>query len=330
MPAVAEQAVVRPVGRGSADGYHGDPVHKEHGGRKDRQAEPAVRNDAVDLVGCGERAGVLFPVAGPDDPGDVNVALVGDDALGVVVQLLLGGFDVLLNVRPDVLGDIQRFENLFVALEHLDGVPALPLLGHGVHGRLFDVGDRVLDRAGEFVRRDGLAALCGLDGGLGGFPDAVALERGDLHDRAAELAGQLRRIDPVAVFAHDVHHVHRDDDRNAQLGELRGEVQVALEIRPVDDVQNGVGARADQIISRHDLLERVGGQRINARQVGDDHAVMALEPAFLFFDRDARPVADKLVGAGQRVEQRGLAAVRVARKGDAHIHDFSSFLLSQL
>ena len=38
--------------------------------------------------------------------------------------------------------------------------------------------------------------------------------------------------------------------------------------------------------------------------------------AFLLFHRNAGPVAYKLVGAGQRVEQRGFAAVRVARKGN--------------
>ena len=43
---------------------------------------------------------------------------------------------------------------------------------------------------------------------------------------------------------------------------------------------------------------------------------MLLQLAFLLFDRDAGPVADKLVRAGQRIEQRGFTAVRVARKGN--------------
>ncbi len=329
MPAVTEQTVVGPVGRGGADGDHGDPVNEEHDDREDGQTQPAVRDDLVDLIGGGQLTGVFLLVAGLDDLGDVNVALVGDDALGVVVELLLGGLDVLLDVSFDVGRNVQRLEDLIVALEHLDGVPALLLFGHGVHGSLFDVGNGVLDRAGELVHRDGLAALRGFDGGLGSFLDAVALQRGDLHDRAAELTGQLLGVDLVAVLADDVHHVHRQHHGDAELGELSGEVKVALEVRAVDDVQNGIGARADEVISRYDFLQRVGGQRINARKVGDDDTVMTFELAFLLLDRDARPVADELVGAGQSVEQGGFAAVRVARKGDAQIHFHASFLLSK-
>ena len=72
----------------------------------------------------------------------------------------------------------------------------------------------------------------------------VALQGGDLDDLAAKLTGQLCGVDLIAVLADDVHHVDGDDDRDAQLGELRGEVQVALEVRAVDDVQDRVGTLA--------------------------------------------------------------------------------------
>ena len=151
MPAVAEQAVVGPVGRGRADGDHGDPVDQEHDHGEDRQAQPAVGDDAVDLIGRGLRGLGFLAVAGADDFRDVNVALVGDDGLGVVVELFLGGLDVRLDVLVHILGDVELGEHLVIALKDLDRVPALLLLRHLVHGRLFDVGDRVLDRAGERV-----------------------------------------------------------------------------------------------------------------------------------------------------------------------------------
>ena len=49
--AVPEQAVVGPVGGGCSNGHHGDPVNREHHQRKNRQAQPAVGDDFVDLVG---------------------------------------------------------------------------------------------------------------------------------------------------------------------------------------------------------------------------------------------------------------------------------------
>ncbi len=164
---------------------------------------------------------VLFLVAALDDLRDVNVALVGDDALGVVVQLSLGGLDVRFDVLHGFGRDGQLLEHLIVALEDLDGVPALLLLGHIVDRRLLDVRDGVLHRAGEGVHRDGLAALGSLDGSLRRLHHAVALERGDLDDLAAQLAGELGDVDLVAVLADHVHHVDGDDHGDAQLGELR-------------------------------------------------------------------------------------------------------------
>ena len=317
VPAVAEHAVVGPVGGGSAHGYHGDPVNQEHHHGEDGQAQPAVGDHLVDLVGGGQLALVLLLVAALDDLGDVNIALVGDDALGVVVQLLFGGLDVLLDVLHHVGGDAELLQHLVVPLEDLDGIPALLLLGQGVDGGLLNVGNGVLHGAGEGVHGDGLGlALGGLHGGLGGVHHAVALQSGDLHDLAAQLAGQLLDVDLVAVLANHVHHVHGDDHGDAQLRQLGGQIQVALQVGAVDDVQDGVGALADQVIPGYHLLQGVGGQGVDAGQVHDDHVIVLLQLALLLLHGDAGPVAHELVGAGEGVEQGGFAAVRVARQGN--------------
>ena len=71
----------------------------------------------------------FFFVACLDDGCYVEESLVCDDALGIVVQLFLGGLDVRVDVLHD-LGLIASFaEHLVVVLEDLDGVPALLLLG---------------------------------------------------------------------------------------------------------------------------------------------------------------------------------------------------------
>ena len=55
---------------------------------------------------------------------------------------------------------------------------------------------------------------------------------------------ELLDVDLVAVLLDDVHHVDGHDHRDAELGQLRGEVEVPLQVRAVDDVQNRVGTLA--------------------------------------------------------------------------------------
>ena len=222
--------------------------------------------------------------------------------------------------------NVELLHDLAVAFKDLDRVPALLLLGQSVHDRFLDMRKRVLDRTGERMLRNGLRALRRLDRFLRGFRNARALQRGDLDDLAADLFGKLLRIDLVAVLFYDVDHVDRHDHRNAELDELRGEVQVAFEVRTVHDVQDRVRTLVDQIVSGNDLLQGVGGQGIDAGKVRNDDVVVTFQLAFLLLDRDARPVAHELVGAGQCVEQRRFAAVRVAREGNANTHNTSSIV----
>ncbi len=322
MPAVAEQSVVCPVGRGSTDSDHGQVIHKEHDHGKNRETEPAVCDDLIYLIGSAQTALVLFLVAALDYLGYVEVTLVGDYALSVVVQLFFGGLDVLLNVSLDIFRNIELFKNLVITLKNLDGIPALLLFGHIVHNGLFNVSDRMLNRTGECVLGNGFAAPGCFDCRLGSFHDALALQRRNLGHGAAKLAGQLLDVDAVAGLAHHVHHVHRDHHGDAELGELGGEVKVALKVGAVDYIQYCVGALLDQVITRHDLFQRVRGERVDTGKIHDDDVVMLFQLAFLFLHGDARPVADELVGAGQRIEQRGLAAVGVTGKSnfDLFVH----------
>ena len=58
----------------------------------------------------------------------------------------------------------------------------------------------------------------------------------------------------------------------------------------------------------------------DARKVRDRDRAVALQTPLLLLHRDARPVADELIRAGERVEQSRLAAVRIARQRDANCH----------
>ena len=132
---------------------------------------------------------MLAPEAAVEDGGDVVVALVDDDGLGVVVQKLLGLLDVLFNVGEDRGIQLQLGEHHLVPLEDLDGVPSLAVGGHTVDGGLLDVGQGVLHLTREDVVGDVAAVLGGLNGQLDGLLQARALQGRDLHGGTAHAVG---------------------------------------------------------------------------------------------------------------------------------------------
>ena len=215
---------------------------------------------------------------------------------------------------------MELLQHLVVPLKELHRVPALLLLRQVVDHRLLDVGNGVLHRPGEGVGGHGLPGPGGFQSGLGGLLHSGALQGGDLHNGAAQLPGELSRVDVVPVFPHHVHHVDGDDHGDAQLHELGGQVQVALQVGAVHDVQNHVGALSHQVVPGHHFLQGVGGQGIDPRQVGDHHPAVLFQFALFLLHCDTRPVPHKLVRARQGVEQRGLAAVGVPGQCDPQIH----------
>ena len=257
---------------------------------------------------------------------DVGVALVGDDALGVIVQLLLAVRNVGVDVGQRVGVQVQFRLHLFVPLEQLDRVPTQKTLVHFALDALLDVGQRMFHTAGKHVGQfAGAAILRGFHRGQCGLVAALPLEGADLHRLAAQRIGQLFQINGVAVFAHQIDHIDGHHHRQAQFDELGSQVEVAFNVGAVQNVENGVRLFPHQIAAGHDLLQRVGGQRINARKVLNDDVLIAFQAALLFLHRDAGPVAHILVGAGQRVEQRGFAAVRVAGQCDLQFHETTPF-----
>ena len=94
---------------------------------------------------------------------------------------------ILLDMRKRFLRNVQLFKHFVVALKDLDRVPALLFLRKSVHDGFLDVRKRMLDRTGEHMLRDRPLAVCRVNSSLGSFLDAGSLQRGDLHDLAAQL-----------------------------------------------------------------------------------------------------------------------------------------------
>ena len=216
-----------------------------------------------------------------------------------------------------------------LAFEELDGVPAGVAALDGRASHVDDLGQGLFHIIGEAQggRRDG-PLLARLDGGLHHVFHTAAFERGGLHDRAAQALREGVHVDLVAVFLHEVHHVEGHDRGDAQIDDLGGEVQVALEVRRVHQVDDRVGLAAHEVVAGDDLLGGVGRERVHAGQVGDDHLLIGAVAALLLLNGHAGPVSHILVRAGQIVEHGRLAAIGVAGKRNVDSHD-QPFLLQK-
>ena len=317
-------AELQQVGQPLADDVEREIKREEHHDEERRQGGILAREDAVDLHG----ARVLFALVALDHGGrhdalDERVAHVRKGRVAVEPGLVFHLHDAVL----------EQLQLVFIEFERRgEVVPAFDELGRAETRRHADavgvVGDQVHDRVdaavhGRIVRaevrhlRQRPAARNGqrLVYQLG---HALPFRRRDRHDGDAQRLAHLLHIDGAAVGVHLVHHVQRQHHRYAQLEQLQRQVQVALDIRGIHDVDDAVRLLMDDKIARDDLLLRIRTQGVNARQVDDGAALLVAHLAHLLIDGHAREVAHVLVGPGEGVEQRRLAAVLVADKRKDH------------
>ena len=105
--------------------------------------------------------------------------------------------------------------------------------------------------------------------------DTLVLKGRDHHNRAAELLGKLVRVDLVAVLLDQIGHVEGDDHGQAGLDDLKRQVQVALEVGGIDNLDDNIGLAAHEVIARALLLGAVGGKRVDAGEVRDGNVLVA-------------------------------------------------------
>jgi hypothetical protein len=139
------------------------------------------------------------------------------------------------------------------------------------------------------------------------------------HDWNAELSREAVEVDLEPAMAGDVEHVEREDHRPADALQLEREAQRQPEIGRVGDTdeqrRNFLACESPQHdVPGDDFVEAAGTQRIGPRQIDqpDRQAGRCYRQALLALDGDTGVVRDLLTAAGQRIEQRGLAAVGIA------------------
>ena len=207
--------------------------------------------------------------------GDHAVALTGDDGLGIVVTVLLALGDQLLHASGLLLGEVDEFAGVRIALKQLDGVVATLVSRNAGRKVVLDVVQNVLDGGVELVLRHLALGSSGLLDLLKELGDALILKGRDHHDRAAELLGKLVRVDLVAVLLDQVGHVEGNDHGQAGLDNLKRQVQVALKVGGVDNLDDHIGLAAHEVVARALLLGAVGGKRVDAGEVRDGNVLVA-------------------------------------------------------
>ena len=313
-----------------ADDVEGEEEHQTHDGDKGRDGGVLAGEEFVDAVG----AQLLFAFVGLDHRLGYQLLNEGEPHIrngGGAVQpaLLLHLHDDMLDHLFFVLIQLQGFLNALVALHQLGGGKP-----HRNARRLSVVLDQMDDAVDAAVHRAAvvvltaeihaagpLLILCHMKGMVYQLIHALILGGGNGNDRNAQHGLHLVDAHRAAVAAHLVHHVQRQHHGGVQLHELHGQVEVALDVGSIHDVDDAGGLFADDELAGDDLLAGIGGHGVDARQVGDLGLRVALDGTALAVHRHAREIAHMLVGTGELVEQGGLTAVLVAsqRKGEGPV-----------
>ena len=159
-----------------------------------------------------------------------------------------------------LLIQLQRFHDLRIALEDLDCVPALLLFRHIVYTGFFDVCQCVLHTAAEGMHRNRLSALCGFYSSFSRCVDIGSLQSRDADELHTHLFRQLFQINLIPVLLDQIHHVDGYDNRNAQLCELGCQIEVSLQVRTINDIQDSIRPLCNQVFSRNDFFQCVRGE----------------------------------------------------------------------
>ncbi len=206
--------------------------------------------------------------------GNYTIALARDDGLGVVVAVLFALNNQLLNALSVVLGEVNKLARSLVTLKELNGVVATLRGVNASRQKVLDVAQNILDGGVKLV--GGNIALAGSSALslVKQLVDAAILQSRDHHNRAAQALGELLGVDLVASLLYQVAHVECAHHRQASLDNLKRQVQVALEVGSVNNLNNHVRLAAHQIVARALLLGAIRGKRVDTREVGDGHALV--------------------------------------------------------
>jgi len=319
---------VEEIDEGAAD-VDGKHEHQVHDRQEDGDAQGPVEHHAVDAVRAVARGLRLVLHAVLGHPIGEAVAPIRQQDVHIVRQPRAQRLQSFQRHRG--VGDAPRQVVAFEQASRQPGGVRTRLL-RGPAKERYQLADGLL-QAGIMGDLDGRHHPCPDRLGQGVFEliDTLVIHRYHRHHLAAQVLGQLLHIDLHPEGLGHVHHVEGHHQGLAHLQKLGGEIEVTLRIGGVDDVDDqirlgGMYEIPGDLLVQGDVFAS-DVQGVGARQV--DHFVINPPEAAgtgLALHGDPRPVADPLPGAGQRIEQSGLAAIGVAHDADLVTIRHLSFL----
>ena len=248
------------------DDVEGEHEHRRHDGDEGGYGRPLAGKQLVYALASQLLLALVGPHhAGGHDPLDKREAHVGDGGRAIEAPLLLHLRHDLLHGLFLARGEIERGDHVMVPLHHLGGRKVqgdprpLGMIGYelcyGLQAALYRA--RLSPVVEELLHSRELLVACHMHGMVNELVHALVVDGGYGDHRDAQHGLHEIGTHVAAVALHLVHHVEGKHHGDAQLQELRREVEVAVDVGGIHDVYDAAGPLVEDEATAHDLLRAV-------------------------------------------------------------------------
>ena len=257
------------------DGEVDDAYHDED---EDGNGRPFASEDFVNLAA----AAVFFALFGFDygsvtellDEGEAHLC---HGSSTVEAAFLFHLHDEVLQSLFLGLREFQSFHDDRVAFHQLGGgkadgdVGTLGMVLDEVHDAVQTTvyGAAMVVLVAEVLTNGCFLILRDVDGVVDQLVDTFVFRSGDGHHGQTEYQLHLIHHDAAAIVAHLIHHIECQYHRHPQLHQLHGQVEIALDIVGIHNVDDGLGLLLHDELARDNLLRSIRREGVDAWQVGD-------------------------------------------------------------
>ena len=244
-----------------------------------------------------------------------------EDFLGrfQMTYVFLGVLIILQQLDREVSGRVALADGIICLQIFLDMLDTMFYLMSVV-----DV-DMAIVSAGIFL------AFVEFDDGLEELVHASAIGEDGRNHRDTEEFAQFVVVDVIATLLGFIKHIEGADHADVHIYQLCGEIEIALQVAGVDDVDDDIRRMLDELLAHIEFFWRISREGIGTRQIYQIE-VVAVEIGFahLGIHGYTTIVAYAFVSTRCEVEEGSLTAVWISHQ--CHIDDAVesfSFLLSQ-